>query len=447
MRRKPRRSAPPVVEHRNKSFRALSLSVAITTADRTVFSAMARTQTHAARRKIILALLVRRLRRKRNRSLYIRDIFEKRPEYGEYHHLVQELRHSDPEYHFKYFRMTKASFDKLLSLVYHRLVHPPTHRRPISPAERLAVTLRFLATGGSMEDIALSFRMHASTVARILKETLPAIWDCLRPLVLARPSTQRWRDIAKEYHDKWDFPNTIGSIDGKHFAIKCPNKSGSDFYNYKGFYSLIMLAIADAKYRFLMVDIGAQGRYSDGSLFKGSPLQAVFEKGALGLPSNISQWPLCLVGDAAFPLRTYLMRPYPGRKLDDRKKVFNYRLSRARRCIENAFGILVSRWRVFLGTVQGAPELLHNMIQAAVCLHNFLMEDTAYCPDEYSDTLCGETVHDGEWRHTVTEIGTKTVPSNNRPTSAAMAMRDEVADYFMSPEGSLPWQLKVVRRC
>ncbi|KAL3248529.1 hypothetical protein MRX96_056437 [Rhipicephalus microplus] len=308
MRRKPRRSAPPVVEHRNKSFRALSLSVAITTADRTVFSAMARTQTHAARRKIILALLVRRLRRKRNRSLYIRDIFDKRPEYGEYHHLVQDqLRHSDPEYHFKYFRMTKASFDKLLSLVYHRLVHPPTHRRPISPAERLAVTLRFLATGGSMEDIALSFRMHASTVARILKETLPAIWDCLRPLVLARPSTQR--------------------------------------------------------------------------------------------------------------------------------------------CIENAFGILVSRWRVFLGTVQGAPELLHNMIQAAVCLHNFLMEDTAYCPDEYSDTLCGETVHDGEWRHTVTEIGTKTVPSNNRPTSAAMAMRDEVADYFMSPEGSLPWQLKVVRRC
>ncbi|KAL3245486.1 hypothetical protein MRX96_046902 [Rhipicephalus microplus] len=340
MRRKPRRSAPPVVEHRNISFRALSLSVATTTADRTVFSAMARTQTHAARRKIILALLVRRLRRKRNRSLYIRDIFEKRPEYGEYHHLVQELRHSDPEYHFKYFRMTKASFDKLLSLVYHRLVHPPTHRRPISPAERLAVTLRFPATGGSLEDIALSFRMHASTVARILKETLPAIWDCLRPL-----------------------------------------------------------------------------------------------------------WPLCLVGDAAFPLRTYLMRPYPGRKLDDRKKVFNYRLSRARRCIENAFGILVSRWWVFLGTVQGAPELLHNMIQAAVCLHNFLMEDTAYCPDEYSDTLCGETVHDGEWRHTVTEIGTKTVPSNNRPTSAAMAMRDEVADYFMSPEGSLPWQLKVVRRC
>ncbi|XP_050028274.1 putative nuclease HARBI1 [Dermacentor andersoni] len=407
---------------------------------------MARTQTNYARRNIIFALLVRRLRRKKNRSLYIRDIFDKRPECGEYHHLVQELRNSDPEYHFKYFRLTKASFDKLLSLVHRRLVHPPTHRRAISPAERLAVTLRFLATGGSMEDIALSYRMHASTVASVLKETLPAIWDCLKPLVLGRPSTQRWRDIAEEYYDKWDFPNTIGSIDGKHFAIKCPNKSGSDFYNYKGFYSLIMLAIADANYRFIMVDIGAQGRYSDASFFKRSPLQAVFEEGALGLPSNMSKWPPCLVGDAAFPLRTYLV-PYPGRKLDDRKKVFNYRLSRARRCIENAFGILVSRWRVFFGTVEGAPELLNNMIQAAVCLHNSLMGDAAYCPDEYSGTLCGETVYDGEWRRTVTKIGTKTVPSNNRPTSAAMAMRDELADYFMSAECSLPWQLMVVRRC
>ncbi|XP_072142952.1 putative nuclease HARBI1 [Dermacentor andersoni] len=385
--------------------------------------------------------------RRQVRSLYIRDIFDKRPECGEYHHLVQELRHSDPEYHFKYFRMTKASLDKLLSLVYHGLVHPPTHRRPISPAGRLAVTSRFLATGGSMEDIASSYRMHASTVASTLKETLPAIWDCLRPLVLARPSTQRWRDIAEEYHDKRDFPNTVGSIDGKHFAIKCPNKSGSDFYNYKGFYSPIMLAIADANYRFLTVDIGAQGRYSDASFFKRSPLQAVFEEGALGLPSSIPKWPPCLVEDAAFPLRTYLMRPYPGRKLDDRKKVFNYRLLKARRCVENAFDILVSRWRVFLGTAEGAPELLNNMIQAAVRLHNFLMADAAYCPGEYSDTLCDETVHGGEWCHTVNEIGTKTVPSNNRPTSAAMAMRDELADYFMSAEGSLPWQLKVVRRC
>ncbi|XP_040358651.1 uncharacterized protein LOC121047476 [Ixodes scapularis] len=179
--------------------------------------------TYLARRKLALALLVHRLRRKRRRSMYIRQIFDKRTVYGEYHRLVQELRERDPEYHFKYFRMTKASFDRLLSFVYHRILHAPTHRRPISPGERLAVTLRFLATGGSMQDLAMSYRMHASTVSGILRETLPAIWDCLSPAVLEKPTTLKWERIRQEFCAKWNFPNAIGSIDGKHFSIKCPD--------------------------------------------------------------------------------------------------------------------------------------------------------------------------------------------------------------------------------
>ncbi|KAH7944952.1 hypothetical protein HPB49_002782 [Dermacentor silvarum] len=86
---------------------------------------------------------VRRLRKKRKRTMYIRELFDKRPQLGDYHQLVQELRQVDPEYHFKYFRMTKAKFDHLLSLVYERILHAPNHRRPIRPAERLAVTLRY----------------------------------------------------------------------------------------------------------------------------------------------------------------------------------------------------------------------------------------------------------------------------------------------------------------
>lgn len=225
--------------------------------------------------------------------------------------------------------------------------------------------------------------MHGSSVSNILKETLPAIGDCLKPLVLARPTEQKWQNIAAEYNDKWNFPNTIGSIDGKRIAIKCPNNSGSDCYNYKGFYSLHMLAVADASYRFIMVDIGAQGRFSDGSFYKKSLLETFFEEGALRLLSGVSKLPVCLDDDAAFPLRTYLMRPYPGRKLNEPKNVLDYRLSRAHRCIENAFGILVSRWRLFLGTVECEPELLSSIIGAAVCLHNFLMTDTAYCRDDY----------------------------------------------------------------
>ncbi|XP_064469916.1 uncharacterized protein LOC135384654 [Ornithodoros turicata] len=402
--------------------------------------------TYPARRKITTALLLRRLRRRRKRTMYIREIFDKRPYIGQYHNLVQELRQVDPEYHFKYFRMTKASFDRLLGLVYYRLLHPPNHRRPISPAERLAVTLRFLATGSPMQDTAINYCMHVSTVSNILSETLAAIWDCLSPLVLKPPTTPEWEKIRQVYSSMWNFPNVIGSIDGKHFAIRCPDKSGSDFFNYKGFYSIVLLAVADAEYRFILVDVGAQGRVSDGACFNESGIKEHFERGTLGLPSSACRWPVCMVGDAAFPLRPYLMRPYPGRNLSETKKVFNYRLSRARRCIENAFGILVSRWRSFLSTVTGTPDFLTDMVKAGVCLHNFLMLDAAYCPEGYADTVCGENVQEGIWRETVTQVGCEGSSGANRPTSVAMAIRDEIAGYFMSPEGSLPWQLRVVRR-
>ncbi|XP_072142081.1 uncharacterized protein [Dermacentor andersoni] len=270
--------------------------------------------TYSARQKLVLALLVHRLRRKRRRSMYAREIFAERRTTGEYHQLVQELRQKDPEYHLKYFRMTKASFDRLLSLMYDRLIHPPNHRNPIGPAERLAVAIRFLTTGGSMLDIAFSYRMHASTVSGILKETLPAIWDCLSPVVLAQPSKDEWEAIRKNFDSKWNFPNAVGCIDGKHFAITCPDGSGSEFYNYKGFYSLIMLALADANYRFILVDIGAHGRMSDGSFFRKSAIRTSFENNTLDLPSGHNGLPLCIVGDATFPLRPYLMRPYPGRQ-------------------------------------------------------------------------------------------------------------------------------------
>ncbi|XP_049514039.1 uncharacterized protein LOC125941816 [Dermacentor silvarum] len=232
--------------------------------------------SNPARRKLALALLLHRLCRKRRRSIYTRGIFDKRTELGEYHHLVQELRQSDPEYHLKYFRMTKASFEEILSLVYNRIVHPPTHRIPISPAERLAVALKFLATGGSIVDIAISYRMHASTVAKILRETLKGI---LSPVVLRCPNTAEWERIRNDFIMKWNFPNCIGSIDGKHFAIKCPDRSGSDCFNYKRYYSLVLLAVADASYKFTLVDIGAQGRLSDGSFFRDSALRTHFEGG------------------------------------------------------------------------------------------------------------------------------------------------------------------------
>ncbi|CAN7949800.1 unnamed protein product [Ixodes hexagonus] len=134
-------------------------------------------------------------------------------------------------------------------------------------------------------------------------------------------------------------------------------------YNYKGTYSVVLMAVADSNYRFVLIDVGAYGRQSDGGVFKQILMGASLERGQLDLPgprllpgTNTPAMPVFL-GDEAFQLRPDFLRPYPGKSNSDDKVIFNYRLSRARhhcnymlihrRCVENAFGILCSRWRLF----------------------------------------------------------------------------------------------------
>lgn len=147
----------------------------------------------------------------------------------------------------------------------------------------------------------------------------------------------------------WNFVNCIGAIDGKHIVVQAPAHSGSTFYNYHGCHSLVLLAICDANYCFTCVDIGAEGRQSDGGIFQRSDIGIAFENNLLNVPSpeNVSEnciLPFVLVGDEAFPLKTYMMRPFPRKSLTYEKRIFNYRLSRARRIIESTFGLLVARW-------------------------------------------------------------------------------------------------------
>ncbi len=112
--------------------------------------------------------------------------------------------------------------------------------------------------------------------------------------------------------------------------------------------------MVDAEYRFRIVHIGEYGRSSDGGVFAGSAIGKALDAKKLEVPDDqqlpgaehLGKMPFTIVGDAAFPLKTYLMRPYPGRDLSTQQRIFNYRLSRARNVVENAFGILSSCWRI-----------------------------------------------------------------------------------------------------
>lgn len=166
------------------------------------------------------------------------------------------------------------------------------------------------------------------------------IWNCLSTVYVSRPKHQDYVEISKDFAKMWDIANCVGAFDGKHISIRNPPHSGSLYYNYKSFYSIVLLASFDAQYCFTNVDIGAYGSQSDGRVLINSKFGKQLLCGNLSLPeptklpNSDKVFPYFYVGDPAFPLKRNLMRPYPGKLLPRERRVFNYRISRARVVIE-----------------------------------------------------------------------------------------------------------------
>jgi len=249
-----------------------------------------------------------------------------------------------------------------------------------------------------------------------------------------------WLKIAREFEIKCSFPHCIGALDGKHVSILPPPNTGSLYFNYKHHFSIVLLALVDASCRFLYVDIGAYGRTSDGGVFNNSSLAQALESNILNIPEPAAIPPtndLCpyvIVADDAFALKPYIQKPYSVRNLTKEQHIFNYRLSRTRRTVENAFGQLSQRFRVLGRPIPLTPYKVQVIVMAVCCLHNFLLRDktsqATYMPDDEHQELA-----------TAREMFTSlTRQGSNRSSLKAQQVRDTLSKYFNSPEGSIEGQ-------
>ena len=246
---------------------------------------------------------------------------------------------------------------------------------------------------------------------------------------------------------KWNFPHCVGALDGKHIIIRPPPDSGSYYYNYKGTHSIVLMALVDANYEFIYVDVGTNGRVSDGGVWGNSTLCHSLKNSTAGLPPDTKltdsnrTLPYVLVGDDAFPLQTYLMKPFPFRDQTNEQRIFNYRLSRARRVSENAFGIMSNKFRIFQSPIHLSPSKTEIIVLACTALHNLLRRQFAndYSPPGLLDNENEEngTLSLGNWRQGQTMLALEKIA--RRPTREAKLVREEFTQYFVQ-EGSVPWQ-------
>ena len=208
-------------------------------------------------------------------------------------------------------------------------------RKAVSTEKRVAITLWFLSTGADYRTIGHLFGVSKSTVCVVTKEVCAAIVEHLLPEYIKIPTGAALDENVRHFRVDHSFPQCVGAVDGTHIPIVSPRECPADYYNRKGWHSIILQGTVDHAGRFIDVYVGWPGRVHDARVFSNSSLYRRGQTSSLlpHHPTSIAgrDIPLVILGDPAYPLLTWLMKAFPNNgRLSQQQKTFNYRLSKAR---------------------------------------------------------------------------------------------------------------------
>ncbi|XP_041379658.1 putative nuclease HARBI1 [Gigantopelta aegis] len=209
--------------------------------------------------------------------------------------------------------MKRATFDFLCTKLYDKLQRSSVVREALSVEHRVVVAIYFLASTAEYRTIGNLFGIHKSTVHSCVHDVCDAIVALLFPAFVTFLKGQGLKEIIRGFQETWNFPNCAGAIDATHIPIIAPKEDHADYVNRKGWYSIILQAVCDHRYRFTDICIGWPGRVHDARVFANSQLMAQAVNGNL-LPSS-PEWtqavgptddnidmPVILIGDAEYPM-------------------------------------------------------------------------------------------------------------------------------------------------
>ena len=241
---------------------------------------------------------------------------------------------------YEKFRTRKQTFDYLCSKL-----QPAIEKRntvlhaAVCVEQRVAVSVWCLALGVEYRTVAHLFGISVASVCLIVR-------NVLMPKYIRLPKTgNELVDTVAGFQDTLGFPNCMGAFDGSHMPISAPSELQTDYYKRKGWYSVVLQSLFDAKHRFMDVCVGWPGSVHDARVFANSELYCLGSTGTLFPRRTIEMdgvdAPVVILGDSAYSLFSWLITPFLHGCTYREQRSFNYQWSRARMVIEK----LMAGWR------------------------------------------------------------------------------------------------------
>ena len=371
-----------------------------------------RSRHYSIRRNKLLLVLILLLERSLSTSHRLIWSFQKNDRW--WFHIVPQM--TDCQFK-ENFRLERSTYSTLLRRIGPYLRKENSNYRLSVPVEkRLCCALYCLGSSSELRTIGNLFGIGKSTAAGILHDFCQVLVDLLFYRMIRFPSTQQEiEETINGFNSKSGYPMCVGSLDGTHISVKAPIGYEMDYYNYKKFHSVVMLATVNSNLEFTYVNVGAPGRCNDASVFSRSNLADVIQLPIYQnhfITVNQVKVQCHLIADSAFALDRTLMKPFPIRPdMPKENATFNYRLSKCRCSVERAFGLLKNRFRLLHKKLEFDLDNTKVIIKAAAVLHNICIangdsfENDWDVPEKlYKKPACSATTFDGvDVRHAITQ--------------------------------------------
>ncbi|XP_033998069.1 protein ANTAGONIST OF LIKE HETEROCHROMATIN PROTEIN 1-like [Trematomus bernacchii] len=266
------------------------------------------------------------------------------------------------------FRMSEETYVYLCNKLRLAMERQDTAFRKCIPLKkRVAIALWKLATGSEYRSIGHIFGVSNTTVCRCVQDFCAAAETLLVPELIRSPDREKFAEMADYTENRWGLPQCVGAIDGSHIPILAPQEYHCDYFNRKGWHSIILQGVVDGKGHFWNVFAGMPGSLHDARVLRLSTLWELASRGNYFPPCtrNIGgvNAGYYILGDNAYPLQNWLMKTFPdNRQLTAEHVIYNKNICRARVVVENAFGRLKGRWRCLMKRNDCDVKLVKSMV-------------------------------------------------------------------------------------